>query len=605
MAWTRFSTLLLTVVLAVSTGSAMAQPNDGGPDDGTTSKTLREALTSEAVLIVYGTGADDETVARLKAFAESLGADLQGKMEGDGWPITIRADNEVSLPELGGTALFLVGTARSNVVLALYEGRFPLQLDETGVSVGKERFDGANLATTFAMVNPFNPAHYAVVYTGVNDVAIVNAPEFAFDEIGYVVVDGAGVKARGQFDTTIPEYWTILPGASVKQVTDQLTADATPIEVAFQPTEPLPGTDDKWVFMLGYAPCDGTADQPAFLMPYLTHLHQQRDVRLVAIDAPLWMSEFLEAYVVDGKTPPEELQLPEETAAFVEELRAYNKGLSTDKRVHLATFDLNHDVFGGGGTSSLLPLKTQIGALKDREARKHLSEVMGDVTVAFDGGNPAAMLQAINRLNEAVAIAALKKKIPADVFPALRNYLDAEKASIFYHQPENRARRDTPTLREARSRILRQSMTDVIQRGLTELESPVLLYLDADHANKGAPGPAYGRIPLAQYFDKYYEPTWEKVHVMVTVALDGGYYDADSHSSELIPGKYTPDEFESLVSEFRQPNSMVLVNFTDPFWTENRLTVHHTWTWPAKLYDGMAFFFDVQPATGNRTPLGQ
>ena len=290
-------TLLLTAALAAP---ATAQPADP-VDDGATSKSLREALTSEAVLIVHGTGADEETVGRLRAFSEKLAAELQAKMGGEGWPITIRADNEVSLPELGGTALFLVGTTRSNVVLALYEGRFPLQIDDAGISVGKERLEGTDLATTFAMVNPFNPAHYAVVYTGVNDVAIVNAPEFAFDEIGYVVVDGAGVKARGQFDTTIPEYWTILPGASVKQVADQLTADAHPVGLTFQPETPLAGLDERWVFMLGYSPTAGIVDQQAFLMPYLTHLHQQRDVRLVAIEAPLWMSDFLEAYVIDGK----------------------------------------------------------------------------------------------------------------------------------------------------------------------------------------------------------------------------------------------------------------------------------------------------------------
>jgi len=461
------------------------------------------------------------------------------------------------------------------------------------------------VAATFAMVNPFNPQHYAVVYTGVNDVAIVNAPDFAFDEIGYVVVDGAGVQARGQFDTTIPEYWTILPGAGVKQVAEQLTADARTVTPTFQPDRPLSGLDEASVFMLGYAPQGGTQDIPAFLMPYTTHLHQARDVRLVAIEAPLWMSDFLEAYVVDGKAPPEELELPEELAAFVEELRTYNKGLAADKRVHLTTFDLNHDVFTGGGASSLLPLKTQIGLLKDRETRKNLSQVMGEVTTAFEGGNPAAMLQAINRLNEAVAIAALKKKIPPEIFPVLRNYLDTEKTSIFYHQPENRARRDMPALQEARARILRQNMTDLIQRAEAELESPVLFFLDADHANKGAPGPAYGRIPLARYFDKYYEPTWERVHVTVAHALSGGYHDAERHSSELVPAAYTPDEFESLVAEFRAPNSMVLVDFGAAFWTDNRLTVNHIWTRPALLYDAMVFFFDVQPATGNRISLGR
>ena len=599
---TGITALTLCLFLALPAG---AQDGATGVDDQATSKSLREAITSEAVLIVYGTGGDEAAVAGLKGFAEQLSADLESKMEGEGWPITIRADDEVNLPELGGTALFLVGTPRSNVVLALYEGRFPIQVDDQGVSVGKERFEGPNVAATFAMVNPFNPQHYAVVYTGVNDVAIVGAPDFAFDEIGYVVVDGAGVKARGQFDTTIAEYWTILPGASVKQVAEQLTADARTVVPTFQPEQPLSGLDDASVFMLGYAPRGGTIDIPAFLMPYTTYLHQQRDVRLVAIEAPLWMSDFLEAYVMDGKAPPEELQLPEELAAFVEELRTYNKGLAADKRIHLATFDLNHDVFTGGGASSLLPLKTQIGALKDRETRKQLGQVMAEVTTAFEGGNPAAMLQAIKQLNEAVAIAALKKKIPPEVFPVLRNYLDTEKTSIFYHQPENRARRDTPALQEARARILRQNMTDMIQRAHGELDSPALFFLDAEHANKGAPGTAYGRIPMAQYFDKYYEPTWEQVHVTVAHALSGGYLDTELRSSELIPAGFTPDEFESLVAEFRKPNSMILVDFEAPFWADNRLTVNHIWTRPATLYDAMVFFFDVQPATGARIPLGQ
>ncbi len=597
-------TLAIILTLALTAVPAVAQEGLPGIDDQVTAKSLKEALLSEAVLIVYGTGGDDAAVAGMRAFAEELAAKLQKKMGGGGWPITIRADDEVSLPELGGTALFLVGTPRSNVVLALYESRFPLHVDDQGITVGKDRVEGADVAATFAMVNPFNPQHYAVVYTGVSDVAIVNAPEFAFDEIGYVVLNGAGVQARGQFDTTIPEYWTILPGAGVKQVAGQLSADAQTVESDFQPERPLAGLDENWVFMLGYAPQDGTLDLQAFLMPYLTHLHQQRDIRLVALEAPLWMSEFLEAYVMDGTAPPAELELPEETAAFVEELRTYNKGLAADKRIHLATFDLNHDVFAGGGASSLLPLKTQIGLLRDREARKDLSQVLGDVTVAFEGGNPAAMLQAINKLNEAVAIAALKKKIPADVFPVLRNYLDTEKTSIFYHQPENRGRRDTPALREARARILRQNMTDLIQQAHGDMESPVLFFLDADHCNKGAPGPAYGRIPMARYFDKYYEPTWEKVHVTVAHALSGGYHDAEQHSTELIPDDFTPDQFEALVTDFRRPNSMVLVDFKEPFWADNRITVHNIWTRPAELYDAMVFFFDAQPASGARSSLG-
>jgi hypothetical protein len=71
----------------------------------------------------------------------------------------------------------------------------------------------------------------------------------------------------------------------------------------------------------------------------------------------------------------------------------------------------------------------------------------------------------------------------------------------------------------------------------------------------------------------------------------------------VVAGGFTPDQFESQVADFRQPNSLVYVPFQASFWTDSRMTVGNVWTWPAKLYDGMAFFFDVRPASGKVVPL--
>ncbi len=595
-------TLLCGMALAAP---AAAQDAGAGLEEDATSKTLRDSLTSEAVLIVYGTSGDEATTEGLRRAAADLEASLEQKMDGRGWPITVRADSEVSLPELGGCLLFLVGTVRSNVILTLNASSFPLTVGDDAISVGKERFEGADVAATFAMINPFNPDHYAVVVTGVTDEAIWTAPDYAYDEIGYVVANAEGVLARGQFDTTIPEYWTILPGAGVGQVSAQLQADAVSIGVEFKPEQPLAGLEDHSLYMLGIGPELGVADLQGFVMPYLGYLHANHGVRLVGIEAPLWMSRFLDDYVVDGTLPPEELELPEETAAFVEELRSYNKGLAAGKRIHLTTFDLNHDVFTGKGTT-LLPLKTIVGRLKDRETRKALSAALGEASAAYEGGNPAAMLQAIKKLNEAVAVAALKKKIPADDYGELRAYLDTEKTSIFYHQPENAARRGDPALQEVRARILRQNMTELVRRSMgEEIGAPALFVLHSDHCNKGAPGRAYGRTTAARYFDKVYEPTWDKVHVLVAYAVSGGYYDEDLHSLEVLPSDFTPDEIEAQAASLAQPNSLVYVPFTDPFWHDNRITVSHVWTWPGRLYDAMGVFVDVQPASGKTIPVGR
>ena len=583
--------------------SATAQEGLPGLDEEVTDKAFREALVSEAVLIVYGTGGDEVVTAELKQFATELKAELEGKMSGAGWPITLRPDSEVSLPELGGCALFLVGTPSSNVILTLYEGSFPLQVAADGVTVGKETVQGADVAATFAVINPFNPGHYAVVYTGVNDAAIYNAPDFAFDEIGYVVVNGAGVQARGQFDTTIPEYWTVLPGASVKSVSAQLVADTTALGADLALEEPVAGIADASVFLLGYGPEDGTAEIPALLMPYLLHLSEHRGVRVVGLQAPRWLGDYLDAYVVDGTAPPDGLTVPEEIQPFVEALRAHNNGLARDQRIHVATFDLNHGVFEG--SQSLLPLQVWIDGLRDRETRKSLGKALDEARAAYEGGNPAAMLQGINRLNEGVAVAALKKKLPAELYPVLRRYLDTEKTSIFYHQPETRARRGTPPVLEARARVMRQNMTDILAAAEAEYGSPVLFFAAADHCNKGAPGAGYGRISLAQYFDKYYEPTWEKVHSVVAFAYSGRYFDHASGAALAIDGGFTPDEFEALVADFRKPNSVILVDFSDPFWVDNRLPIGHVWTWPAELYDGMIFLFDVTPTRGKKLPVGQ
>ncbi len=594
------------IALALSLAPAYhapAQEGLPGIDDQVTDKGFREALISEAVLIVYGTGGDEAVTAELKKFAEALKADLEGKMSGDGWPITLRPDSEVSLPELGGCALFLVGTPASNVILTLYEGSFPLSVNPDGVTVGKDTVEGSDVAATFAVINPFNPGHYAVVYTGVNDAAIYNAPDFAFDEIGYVVVNGAGVQARGQFDTTIPEYWTALPGASVKAVSEQLVADATALTSDLPLEAPLSGIEDASVFMLGYGPEDGTAEIPALLMPYLLHLNEHRGVRMVGLEAPRWLGSYLDAYVVDGKAPPEGVTVPEEIHPFIEALRTHNKTLAHDQRIHVATFDLNHDVFEGD--HSLLPLQTWIEGLRDRETRKALTRALDEARAAYEGGNPAAMLQGINRLNEGVAVAALKKKLPADIYPVLRRYLDTEKTSIFYHQPETRSRRNTAPVLEARARVLRQNMTDILVAAEAEYGSPVLFFVAADHCNKGAPGAGYGRISLARYFDKYYEPTWEKVHAVVAFAYSGRYFDHDSGAALAVDGGFTPDEFEALVAEFRKPNTVIWVDFADPFWLDSRLPIGHVWTWPAELYDGMVFLFDVTPTRGKKLPLGQ
>jgi len=582
--------------------SAAAQAPLPGIDD-VTSKSLRQALVSEAVLIVYGTGSDPATTANLANFSERLKERLEQKMEGGGWPITVRADSDVSLPELGGCALFLVGTADSNIVLTLYEASFPVQIDGTGVSIGKERVEGTDVAATFSVVNPFNPGHYAVIYTGITDEAIWSAPDFTYDEIGYVLVNGDGVQARGQFDTTIPEYWTALPGAGVDAVAEQLKQDTVVLGPDFQPENPIPGLEGKKVFLLGQGPKTGTADAQAFLMPYLTHLHHHAGVRMVALEAPLWLSDYLDAYVVDGRTPPEVVTVPEETAAFLDALRQYNRGLSKDARIHVATFDLNGAVFESD--ASLLPLKTGLGQLRDRETRKSLSNKLAEVGDAYGGGNPAAMLQAVNRLNEAVALAALKKKFPAEMYPQTRRYLDTEKTSIFYQQPETRDRRDSPGVVGARGRILRENMTAVIRRAETELESPVLFFVAAEHCNKGAHGPAYGVIPLAEYFDKYYDATWEAVHSMVAFSYSGGYYDPEQGSLEALAADFTPDEFEAQVARMRQPDSILYVDFSGPFWTDNRLQIDHTWTRPANLYDGMLFFFDVRPLSGETTTVGR
>ena len=598
-----FRSWIVAVIACAMAFTAVAQETLPGLDDQVTDKGFREALISEAVLIVYGTGGDDAVTAELEKFATELEAELAGKMSGDGWPITVRPDSEVSLPELGGCALFLVGTPSSNVILTLYEGSFPLQVDAAGVTVGKERVEGADVAATFAVINPFNPGHYAVVYTGVNDTAIWNAPDFAFDEIGYVVVNGAGVQARGQFDTTIPEYWTVLPGASVKAVSEQLVADATTLgpELAFE--QPLAGIDDASVFLLGYGPEDGIAEIPSLLTPYLMHLNEHRGVRMVGLEAPRWLASYLDAYVVDGKAPPEGLTVPEEIHSFIEALRTHNKGLAREERIHVATFDLNHDVFGS--QLSLLPIEVWIDDLKDRETRKSLGKALDEARTAYEGGNPAAMLQGINRLNEGVAVAALKKKLPADIYPVLRRYLDTEKTSIFYHQLETRTRRGTPPVLEARARILRQNMTDIISASERDLQSPVLFFVAADHCNKGAPGESYGRISLAQYFDRYYEPTWERVHAMVAFAYSGRYFDHETGAALAIDGGFTPDEFEALVADFRKPNSVIMVNFAESFWMDSRLPVGHVWTWPAELHDGMIFLFDVTPTRGKKLPVGQ
>lgn len=152
----------------------------------------------EPLLFVYGTSsrhdaAANERVAR--AFA-AVRAGVTAR-----YPVLSDAEFfERGEPLANDRALFLVGSARSNRVVAALEGlrAMPLTLDGERVRLGAKTYEGAELGAAYVYPNPARPDRYVAVVFGATPLGTLRAlslPDLLPD---FVVYDAGVAPARGQ-----------------------------------------------------------------------------------------------------------------------------------------------------------------------------------------------------------------------------------------------------------------------------------------------------------------------------------------------------------------------------------------------------------------------
>lgn len=148
----------------------------------------------EPLLFVYADGGEarvNEEVAR--AFARTrAGVELTYPVMSD---TEFLARGE---PLANDRALFLVGRT-NQVAAALAQLRpFPVQIADGSVTLGGERFTGAELGAAFVHPNPARPDRYVVVVAGADAPGTLRATSLPDLLPDFVVWDGAVAPARGQ-----------------------------------------------------------------------------------------------------------------------------------------------------------------------------------------------------------------------------------------------------------------------------------------------------------------------------------------------------------------------------------------------------------------------
>lgn len=112
----------------------------------------------DPLVVVYG--ATDPAMRRAN---EALARHFAAVRPGFEIAYPVMADTEATKEALAGKAWVLVGTPRSNAILARLAEKLPIRFTETGVRVGDKTFDGPGVGAAFVHPNPEDPARYVVV----------------------------------------------------------------------------------------------------------------------------------------------------------------------------------------------------------------------------------------------------------------------------------------------------------------------------------------------------------------------------------------------------------------------------------------------------------
>ena len=188
---------------ALGPGPAPAWPP---PKAGAVTGPLRDVF-HEPLLFVYGTASPRDAAANehvARAFA-AVRAGITAR-----YPVVSDAEFfERGEALANDRALFLVGSARSNRVVAALEAMrsMPLTLEGERVRLGANTYEGAELGAAYVYPNPARPDRYVAVVFGATPLGTLRAlslPDLLPD---FVVYDTGVARARGQL---------VLGGASVR-----------------------------------------------------------------------------------------------------------------------------------------------------------------------------------------------------------------------------------------------------------------------------------------------------------------------------------------------------------------------------------------------------
>ena len=80
-----------------------------------------------------------------------------------GGNISAHADTGITAADIAQSNLILFGTAESNTILKQIQAELPIQVSDTGISVGTTQYLGTQYGCYFIYPNPLNPVHYVVI----------------------------------------------------------------------------------------------------------------------------------------------------------------------------------------------------------------------------------------------------------------------------------------------------------------------------------------------------------------------------------------------------------------------------------------------------------
>lgn len=135
-------------------------------------------------------------------FKQKNGGVHRGIFDGESlYDLPVTPDRALLENDLHGYNLILLGTFRSNAVLARWEGKLPLEIGDRSIRLGSRTYRGRQLGLCACFPSPENPDRLVAVIGGVNPEAATGATHLNLQLLpDYLVWEGDEVLDFGFFD---------------------------------------------------------------------------------------------------------------------------------------------------------------------------------------------------------------------------------------------------------------------------------------------------------------------------------------------------------------------------------------------------------------------